>query len=461
MIRLFRHYVPKSLLYLGAFELFVFIASVYIGVVIRFLDNPESVSELTAAKLLIFSVVMLSAMIASGLYQRDLLGGIRSILSRVTISFVIGLSIMAVLFYVGPDLFLGRGVMALAAMSAFGGVLLGRVFFLKYADRAFLKTQVLIIGSGQRAARIEALPTRTALRGLNVVGYVSIGKEHQCVPEERVFPGAVSLADVVYQHNIDEIVVAVDDRRKTFPTDELLHCKMNGVEVIDLVTFLERQTGKIDVGAVHPSSLIFADGYVHTVLKPASKRIFDIAASVGLLAVTWPIMLLAVLAIWAESGFKGSVVYSQTRVGAGGKLFKILKFRSMVEDAEAKGVQWATKNDPRITGVGRFIRTSRIDELPQLYNVIKGNMSFVGPRPERPEFVKQLSEKIPYYRLRHGLKPGITGWAQICFSYGASEEDALEKLQYDLYYMKNYSIFLDLNILFQTMQVILWRKGGR
>jgi len=237
---------------------------------------------------------------------------------------------------------------------------------------------------------------------------------------------------------------------------------MDGIQIVDVVGFFERQTGRINVDALNPSTMVFADGFIQAVLKSYVHRVFDLLISISVLIITLPIMLVAAILIWLESRCREPVLYRQTRVGRNGKLFRILKFRSMSVDAETSGgARWAVPGDTRITPVGGLLRNSRIDELPQLINVLKGEMSFVGPRPERPEFVDDLVNEIPFYDLRHRVNPGITGWAQICYPYGASREDAKDKLEYDLYYIKNYSLFLDLTILIQTAQVILWGKGAR
>jgi len=237
---------------------------------------------------------------------------------------------------------------------------------------------------------------------------------------------------------------------------------MKGVRVIEESAYLERQLGKIRLDSLQPSTVVFADGFTQAVIKSTGKRLFDILVSLLLLILASPIMLAVAVAIAIESRGRGPVFYSQERVGLGARAFRVHKFRSMCVDAERDGVaQWAKKNDDRVTTVGRLIRSTRIDELPQLFNVLKGDMSFVGPRPERPQFVKELAEQIPYFDLRHHVKPGMTGWAQVCYPYGASIEDAREKLQYDLYYLKNYSLFLDTMIIFQTLQVVLWGKGSR
>jgi len=257
-------------------------------------------------------------------------------------------------------------------------------------------------------------------------------------------------------------VLAMDERRKGLPVNDLLDCKMSGIEVFDLLTFFERYTRKIRLDIMNPSWLFLSDGFQVNNFRRLWKRIFDVVTVLMLLPVVLPIMMLVVVAICIESRCRGTVLYSQTRVTENGRLFQIHKFRSMAEDAEKGGVaQWASKEDSRITRVGSFIRKFRFDELPQLYNVLKGDMSFVGPRPERPEFVSRLSGKIPYYNERHRVKPGLTGWAQIRYPYGGSDEDSLEKLQYDLYYVKNYSFFLDALVLLQTTEVVLLGKGAQ
>jgi len=330
------------------------------------------------------------------------------------------------------------------------------------ADRSLLNRRVLVLVAGDAAQEIEKLRRRSDFSGLTLIGFVSLNGDERLVSPDKIIHAKADLSALVRQHFVDEIVVAVKDRRKKLPVHELLECKMLGVEVIDQATFFERQLGKVRLDVLNPSWLIFSDGFGGGSMKYRVKRAFDVLASLLLLALVWPLMLLTMLAIYAESGFKGTIFYRQVRVGEMCRNFEVIKFRSMREDAEKDGVaQWATTNDSRVTRVGNFIRKTRIDELPQLLNVLRGDMSFVGPRPERPQFVGQLNESIPYYKERHMVKPGITGWAQIRYPYGASEEDAREKLQYDLYYVKNYSLFLDFAIFLQTAEVILWGKGAR
>jgi sugar transferase (PEP-CTERM system associated) len=243
--------------------------------------------------------------------------------------------------------------------------------------------------------------------------------------------------------------------------EELLECRLSGIDVLELATFLERETGKVRLDVTNPSWIVLGEGFRESSLLQAIERTFDIVVSLVLLLPALPLMLLAAIAIRVEDGLSAPVFYRQSRVGRYNRPFQILKFRSMCQNAEEEGAVWALPRDPRITRVGAFIRTTRIDELPQLINVLRGDMSFVGPRPERPEFVDELAKAIPYYRSRHAVKPGITGWAQLCYPYGASSHDALEKLQYDLFYVKHRSLIFDLAIVLQTVEVVLWGKGAR
>jgi sugar transferase (PEP-CTERM system associated) len=341
-------------------------------------------------------------------------------------------------------------------------IILARLLHYKISDHDAARSRALVIGTGKKAMMVEELRRKSDLYGIKLMGFLYVAGENSRVSEESIMRIDESLLSYVNNNTIEELVVAVDDRRRSFPVDEILECKMDGILVSEVSDFIERQVQKIRLNTLHPSSMIFSEGYTRAVVNSFGKRAFDIIASSFLLLVTLPVMALTALSIWLESGFKGSILYKQERVGMDGKLFYVIKFRSMREDAENDGVaQWAQKGDNRLTKNGNVIRILRIDELPQLYNVLKGEMSFVGPRPERPEFVQKLAQVIPFYNLRHKVKPGITGWAQISYPYGASEHDSIEKLQYDLYYIKRYSLKFDAFILFQTVQAVLWQRGGR
>jgi sugar transferase (PEP-CTERM system associated) len=271
----------------------------------------------------------------------------------------------------------------------------------------------------------------------------------------------VSLPDHLLSLKAQEVVLALEERRNALPLNDLLRIKTTGVEVHDFSTFLERETGRVDLDSLNPSWLIFSDGFsAGRRLSSIAKRLFDVCVSLLILAATAPLIGLAALAVKLES--RGPAFYRQRRVGLYGQLFDMVKIRSMRVDAEVGGkAVWAQRDDPRVTSIGKLIRKLRIDELPQAWSVLRGQMSFVGPRPERPQFVADLEARLPYYSERHVVKPGITGWAQINYPYGASVDDAREKLEFDLYYAKNYTPFLDLLILLQTARVILWPEGAR
>jgi sugar transferase (PEP-CTERM system associated) len=303
---------------------------------------------------------------------------------------------------------------------------------------------------------------KTDRQGFTIVGFVRVDDEEPKVTGERVINLRQPLAEYAKQTEIDQIVVALDNKRDQTPSEEFFKCRLQGIKVMNLVNFFEREAGKILVDFATPGWMTLTEDLRSNTSSSITKRTFDICASVVLLLATWPIMLITALAIWIEDGLNAPVFFSQQRVGLNGKAFQVLKFRSMSIDAEGDGkARWATKNDSRVTRVGAFIRRTRIDELPQIFNVLSGEMAFIGPRPERPEFVQQLAERIPYYNSRHAVKPGITGWAQLCYPYGASEEDARQKLQFDLYYVKNQSLFLDLMVTLSTVEVVLFGKGAR
>jgi sugar transferase (PEP-CTERM system associated) len=324
------------------------------------------------------------------------------------------------------------------------------------------KRRVLVCGAGRRAAPIGRLRRRSDRRGFVVRGFVRPAGEGLDVPMDQLVEQNGTLLDLCKRHDIDEVVVAMDERRETFPIRDLLDCRLAGIDVTDVVSFLERETGRVRIDVLNPSWLIFGQGFKRGSIRLQSARVFDLLAALTLLVLSCPCMLITAVAIKLEDGWRAPLFYQQERVGFAGRVFRLLKFRSMRVDAEVAGeALWAKKNDARVTRVGAVIRKLRIDELPQILNVLKGEMGLVGPRPERPQFVQQLTEKIPYYVERLSVKPGITGWAQLCYPYCASELDALEKLQYDLYYIKNGNLLFDIAILVQTAEVVLMGKGAR
>lgn len=461
MLRIFRHYIPTTLLLLGLAEALILVVSIYVGAVLGIALEGIALggNDTVLTQAVVFCAAMLAGMIAMGFYQRDQRDGPVETVIRLSLSFVVGFLVMGAIYVVEPQLVLGGASTFVALIASFIGIATCRIVCSAKTDARFSR-RVLVLGVGDRAKQIENLRRASDRLGITLVGFIDIGIDRQVVSEAKIIRPNVSLRTLAERFAAEELVVAIDDRRKGLPVDDILECKMHGIRILDESTFLERQLGKIRLDALHPSGVIFADGFTQAVIRRTEKRLFDIAASLFLLSLALPFMIVAAFAILLESG--RPIFYTQRRVGLRGECFDVIKFRSMRTDAEVDGKPvWAAKEDSRVTRVGRFIRKTRIDELPQLLNVLKGDMSFVGPRPERPEFVSELAQAIPYYDLRHHVKPGITGWAQVSYPYGSSIKDAREKLQYDLYYLKNYSVFLDVNILLQTIQVILWGKGAR
>jgi len=353
-------------------------------------------------------------------------------------------------------------VLLIAAAGAAAIVVALRLVFYRFVDATPLKRRVLVYGAGRGASAVASLRRRADQRGFLLLGFLPSPDAPPEVPADKLIEPSDGLPALCRLHDIDEIVIALDDRRGRFPIAELLECRLSGIDVTELPTFLERETGRVRIDVMSPSWLIFGDGFNRGALRLFTANALDVVASLAVLVLALPVMLLTMLAIKLEDGWRAPVFYGQERVGLAGRTFKLLKFRSMQIDAEPDGAAlWAQKDDPRVTRVGTVIRKLRIDELPQIVNVLYGDMSFVGPRPERPPFVAALSAKIPYYMQRHCVKPGITGWAQVCYPYGSSERDAIEKLQYDLYYIKNNGFLFDLSILMQTAEVVFMGKGAR
>lgn len=461
MIRLFGHYVSKLYLALGVVEFLVVFYSLQAGYHLRFAAAPGAevlVPDTLNYTAFAYAASMTIAMIAVGLYQRGLPFS-AGLLVRIALSFLIVSIAMSATFYAFPDLVVGRGVMTYAMLFTFVGVLGLRSLFFRVTHSDMQSTNVLVLGTGRQAQMIADLEPMH--RSFRVVGYVPVNENETQISRTRWIPHDRSLMDLVLAHEVDEIVVAPDDRRLRLPVDEILDCKMSGTMVLDLLSFFEKETSRIKLDVLHPSWIFFSDGFRLSGLANSSKRVLDLSAGITIFLVAWPLMLLVALAILLESRGRGPILFHQVRVGLNGRTFRVHKFRSMRTDAEADGVaRWATKNDSRITRVGAVIRKTRLDELPQVFNVLLGEMSLVGPRPERPEFVSQLEKEIPFYAERHRVKPGLTGWAQLSYPYGATMEDARNKLEYDLYYVKNASAFLDLIVLLETVEVVLWGKGA-
>jgi sugar transferase (PEP-CTERM system associated) len=456
----------RWLLLIGLLD-FALLAAAFIGALeIRFLSQPDWVDRqfpATAPYALMFAVVLSVCYVAMGLYQAHSREGLVGQWARMVTATGLGGVALAVAFYAVPQAHVGRGVLLIALGLGLLATALARWLVGSLVTHDALRQRVLVLGAGRNANLLNNRMRRKAdRRGFELVGFVPMGEASADVDAELWLDPGARLVDFVRANQIDELVIAVDDRRGMLPMDQLLQCRAAGVAVTSLADFFEREAGKLKLGVIDPSALVFGEGFNCHPLRCASKRVFDIASATLLLVLAAPVMILTAIAILLESGIGQPVLYRQERVGEGGRVFRVLKFRSMRTDAEKDGVaRWASANDDRITRVGRFIRKVRIDELPQIFNVLRGDMSFVGPRPERPQFVEQLTREIPYFGLRHCVKPGITGWAQLRYAYGASVEDAAEKLKYDLYYVKKHSLLFDAAILLQTVEVVLFGKGAR
>lgn len=463
-IRIFRHHVPAHFVWLALFEFFGFAIAVWIGAEIRFWDAPNSYAEIQPIlpKALAFSAAIVGSIGGFGLYERQPNLARRAIMIRVAGAFAFSLVPLALIFYVFPGIYLGRGAVALGLVISVVVSFGLRFIFYKILRQESLKRRVLVLGTGHRAKEIQDYVYGNWRSGISIVGFVRVPPKQETEVDRRIMVLNGNFAEVVRGLDVQEIVVAMDDRRGGLPVEQILACRMSGVMVLDYLSFFERETGEVRLDYVTPGWFIFSDGFEESFTRNVSKRLVDWLVVLALAPLAVPIGVLIALGIKLEEGLHAPIFYVQDRVGRAGAHFPIFKFRSMAVASAASdnGAQWASQGDPRITRVGKIIRKVRLDELPQLLNILRGEMSIVGPRPEQPEFVEQLSEKFPYYRERHRIKPGLTGWAQISYQYGDSEEDAYRKLQYDLYYAKNHSLFLDLWIVLQTIEVVLLGKGA-
>lgn len=462
MIRIFKHYVAYGVLLLCCVDFAVLLFVAEAGWVLRVHQIGSSVGPIwgRVPQLLSFALAIQAAMIGVGVYSVDALHTFRFAAARLLVAISLGVILISMLFFILPELTLWRSnsvysmIMAIVLLMAvriiLGGVVGGEKF----------KRRVVLLGAGRRASRVIELSKRPG-SGFMIVECIDMQDVPALITTATPRADVPNLRDLVVAAQASEVVLALDERRKSVPLDDLLRVKTTGVAVHDISSFLERETGRIDLDSVQPSWLIFSDGFSSGQrISMVIKRTFDIVVSALLLMIAGPIILITAIIVKLES--PGPAFYRQIRVGRYDEPFEILKLRSMRQDAEAGGkAVWAQKGDARVTRVGRIIRLIRVDELPQMWTVLKGGMSFVGPRPERPQFVTELEEKLPYYAERHMMKPGITGWAQINYPYGASLEDARHKLEYDLYYTKNYSLFLDILIILQTLRVLLWAEGAR
>jgi len=456
---LFNKYYPwRNLIFVFGEGILIFL--IINGVFISWVDFTEyqSVISLYLLRALVVTLVFQLCFYYSDLYDLKVIPSISDHALKVVQTFGLGCIALALIYYFFPFLNISNRVFWCGLGGVGLAVLFWRFLYFKILEKRMFVQTVALIGSGEYAEEIvEAIESKKDC-GFKIEALVSSGASSAQNRSIPVYAAIKDLATLCKEGKIGKIVVALDEKRG-IPLNELIQYKFLGIEILDGARFYEALTGKVPVKRINPSWLIFSDGFHIGRLKRMLKRALDIGAALVFLLISLPIFALTALFIKLES--PGPVFYRQNRVGENEKVFELIKFRSMSENAEQHGPVWAESNDPRVTKSGRIIRKIRIDELPQLINVIKGDMSFVGPRPERPVFVENLIKDIPFYGNRHHVKPGITGWAQINYPYGASVEDAMRKLEYDLYYIKNLSIAIDLLTIFQTIKVVLLSKGAR
>jgi sugar transferase (PEP-CTERM system associated) len=460
MIKIFNHYLHRRTLLQISFD-FGLILFAVIGVGVSQADTPNQVVPLAATHGLSLAACLFLINTASGFYQNAHHRSLNQSCARAVLALFLALPLAYGIFSLLPVTVSSRSAMQNAAMLGVCAVMALRVYVSHSAAQSRVRTRILIFGSGKAAALVGETLRQTDPHA-EIVGYFAGPNETDpAVPAGLLLAGERSLTETARQLDVDEIVVALTERRGgSMPMRALLDCKLYGIRVFDISTHFEKTLGQIRVNYVNAGWLIFGDGFNQGLARTVIKRIFDILCSALLIVLAAPVMLVTALAIKLES--RGPMLYRQERVGLHGQSFRVVKFRSMRTDAEKDGKpRWAAVKDDRVTQVGRFIRLARIDELPQLFNVLSGEMSLVGPRPERPYFVEQLTRDIPYFAVRQSVKPGVTGWAQVRYQYGSTIEDSIEKLQYDLYYVKNHSLFLDMVILFETIAVVLTGKGSR
>jgi sugar transferase (PEP-CTERM system associated) len=447
--------------FLAFFDALLAGSALVLGYALRF-EGVFDMAEILGPyglRLAVFVTMTIFSSYFCEMYRWERRMGRLDLAARTAVAMMLAFFILSALYYIFPGAMIGRGYLSLSLLIFGAFQFLAHLGGLLLLNLPGFAHRVLIIGVGPLAQTIEKAMTERPSHN-RLIGFVRPAADILTVAEDRVVGDIENIAEVIDREKASRLVVAVTERRGVLPVRELLRCKLAGVEITDALCFYEEMTGKLLIENIQPSWFLYSHGFRITPFLRFYKRIFDLLlSSVGIVLAlpAWPLVALLV-----KFDSPGPILFRQVRVGERDRLFKVYKFRTMRQDAEKEtGAVWAQKDDPRVTPVGRFLRKTRLDELPQLFNVFKGDMSFVGPRPERPEFVTQLNEKIPYYSKRHSMKPGVTGWAQVCYPYGASEEDALEKLRFDLYFIKNYSLLLDFLIILETVKVVLFSRGGR
>ncbi|WP_425257347.1 TIGR03013 family XrtA/PEP-CTERM system glycosyltransferase [Rubrivivax sp. RP6-9] len=460
MIRIFNHYVHRASLRSMFFDLTLALL-VAIGAIAFQVGGIDHAMPMAGTHVVSFAAGLFVINSASGLYEVAPLGSFSRACAKALLVLLVALPLAYAIFGLLPAEMVSRGAIQFTVMAGVSALVMRRVYVSHWGTARTARTRILIFGAGA-AAVVVGKTLKASDPNAHIVGYVAGPNELEtAVPADELLSLTGSLTETVERLNVDEIVVALTERRAgSMPLRQLLDCKLAGIKVYDLNSHFEKTLGQIRIDYLSASWLIFGDGFNQGAWRTAVKRVFDILSALVLIVLSAPIMVITAILIKLES--PGPVLYRQERTGQLGKSFNVTKFRSMRTDAEKDGKpRWATTNDSRVTRVGNVIRRLRIDELPQLFNVLKGEMSMVGPRPERPFFVEQLTQEIPFYAVRHSVKPGVTGWAQVRYHYGSTVEDSQEKLQYDLYYVKNHTLFLDLVVLLETVGVVLTGKGAR
>ncbi|MCP5235157.1 MAG: TIGR03013 family PEP-CTERM/XrtA system glycosyltransferase [Zoogloeaceae bacterium] len=461
MLKIFSHHISSHSLVNLLIDALVLAVGMLIGFTLQSGAGTALDWRMAVPSALAFAVTMMVLNSAFGLYKPFADASLRSVVGRLALPVLVSMPVAYGVYHVLPWGHFAPEAGEITAVLLLGFVMLNRGIVNRGQRSALMARRVLVLGAGEDAALVEKVLTAPESRALSVVGFIPTAQDGvRAVSPSRVLEFSGRLADLVRREQVDEVIVAVRERRGgVLPLRELLDCKMLGAKVLDLSSFYERVQGQVRIESLKASWLIYGEGFRQGLVRSIVKRVFDLVASIVLLVLALPVMIIAAIAILIEDG--APLFYFQERVGQGGRSFRVIKFRSMRRDAEKDGKpKWAQSNDDRVTRVGRFLRKTRIDELPQLINVLKGEMSMVGPRPERPYFVDKLTEEIPFYAVRHCVKPGVTGWAQVRYQYGASVDDALQKLQYDLYYVKNHTLFLDSLVLCETVRVVLTGQGA-
>lgn len=447
----------ELMLLIGALPL-----TLYLNNIIYFIKSNLITDNYLFIYAIVFALLNQLIFFSLGLYDSKLRINFRSVIRRLLMCIAVAFFLMTIINPLYGQHILPIEILAFASLVSYILIASFRYFTFQVDFFGFRKRVILVLGTGERASIIERRMRRDVDRKKFFVhGYIVMdGDLEGGIQKETRITLKCSLVNYALEHHIDEIIVASDERRNNIPVDDLFACKIRGIEITEILDFIEQETGQIAVNLIYPSWVIYSNGFAPVNhLRNHLDWLFNAIMAVVLFIITWPVMLITIILMKFDEGLRAPVFYLQERVGVDGEPFDIIKFRSMRLDAEKFGARMASKNDPRITKIGNFLRKYRIDELPQMYNVIRGDMGFVGPRPERPEFVQSLIKNIPYYNERHNVKPGLTGWAQLKYPYGATAEDSFEKLKYDLYYIKYRSFLLDLLILVRTVEIVLFGKG--